>query len=125
SVGRLGRLTDLLFPSTPLFRSGVTFQNDTVAGCLQVLGVDVQCAHGFRLQVGAVVLEVEGGDGAQSGFFAQAAVDGTSVRTVTGVGIDGSRTFARIIAALGGTADGNSHGQSERSKLTEFQHFHV
>src|SRR5690606_18672593 len=79
---------------------GVAFQNDTVAGSLQILGMDVQSTHGFRLQIGAVVFEVERSDGAQSSFFAHAAVDGTSVRTVTGVRIDTSRAFARIIATL-------------------------
>ena len=100
-------------------------QNDALAAGLQVTSVNVQSAHGFRLQVGAVVLEVEGGDGAQSGFFAHAAVDGARISTVTGIRIDRARTFARIVAAFGRTTDSNSHGQSQSGELTEFQHFHV
>ncbi len=87
--------------------------------------MNVQSAHGFRLQVGAVVLEVEGSDGTQSGFFAHAAIDGPGISTVTSIRIDRARTFARIVAAFGGTTDSNSHGQSQSGELTEFQHFHL
>ncbi|MNJ63523.1 hypothetical protein D3C77_594340 [compost metagenome] len=103
----------------------MAFQNDASAVAFQVLGVYVEGTHGFRLEVGAVVLEVEGGDCAQSSFFAHAAVNGTSVRTVASVRIDSARAFAGIVAALGGTANSDSHGQSQRGELTEFQHFHL
>ena len=109
---------------------GVTFQNDALAAGLQVTSVNVQSAHGFRLQVGAVVLEVEGGDGAQSGFVAHAAVDGTRVGAIASVRVDSTgasastSAFTGGVAALGGTAHGDSHGQGQCSELAEFQHFH-
>src|SRR5690606_21722413 len=88
---------------------GVAFQNDASAVACQVLSVYVQSAHGFRLQVGAVVLEVEGGDGAQSGFFAQGTVYAAATGVVAGVRVDSA--FAGGVAALGRTTNG--HGQSQ------------
>ncbi|MNY29166.1 hypothetical protein D3C86_1631930 [compost metagenome] len=102
----------------------MAFQDDASAVGLQVAGVNVQSAHGFRLQVGAVVLEEEGGDGAQGGLFTvQAAIDGTGVGAVASVRID--CTFASSITALGGATYGNCHSQSQRSKFADFQHFHL
>src|SRR5690606_17715131 len=101
---------------------GVAFQNDASAVAFQVLGVNVQSAHGFRLQIGAVVLEVEGGDGAQSGFFAQSAVNTATTGVVAGVRIDGA--FARSVAAFGRAANGHGQSQTQSGKFAEFQHFH-
>ncbi|MNS44995.1 hypothetical protein D3C72_774530 [compost metagenome] len=101
---------------------GVAFQNNASAVCFQVLGVNVQSAHGFWLQVRAVVFEVESGDSAQSSFFAQGAVNCTSVCAVTSVWI--YRAFTGIVAAFGRATYSYSHGQSQRSKFTKLQHFH-
>ncbi len=104
---------------------GVAFQHYALTAAFQVFRVYVQSAHGFRLQVGAVVLEVEGGDRTQSGFVAQAAVNGTAVGAIACVRIDAAiGTFTGSIAALGGATHSHSHGQSQRSKFAEFQHFH-
>ncbi|RMS63822.1 hypothetical protein ALP65_01121 [Pseudomonas aeruginosa] len=104
---------------------GFVFQHYALTAAFQVFRVYVQSAHGFRLQVGAVVLEVEGGDRTQSGFVAQAAVNGTAVGAIACVRVDAAiGTFTGSIAALGGATHSHSHGQSQRSKFAEFQHFH-
>src|SRR5690606_17789413 len=100
----------------------VAFQNDASAVAFQVLGVYVQSAHGFGFQVGAVVLEVESGDSAQSRFFAQAAINSASVGTVACVRVNS--TFASSVAAFGGATYSNGESQGQCSELTEFQHFH-
>ncbi|SPO68180.1 protein of unknown function [Pseudomonas sp. JV241A] len=110
----------VVFASTTLV--GVTFQHDASAVAFQVLGMNVQSAHGFWLQVRAVVFEVEGGDCAQSSFFAQAAVNSASVGTVASVRIDLALTC--VVTAFRGATYSYGHGQSQRSKLTKLQHFH-
>src|SRR5690606_29364490 len=103
---------------------GVTFQNNAVALSFQVLGVNVQSAHGFRLQVGAVELEVEGGDGAQSGFFAaQATVStGGSASAVTGVRV--YRAGTGSVTTLGGTTNHNAESDNQSCQFAELDNFH-
>ncbi|MNN80597.1 hypothetical protein D3C81_1973460 [compost metagenome] len=84
--------------------------------------MNVQSAHGFWLQVRAVVFEVEGGDCAQGGFFAQGTVNSASVGTVASVRVNSA--FASVVTALRGATYSYSHGQSQRSKFTKLQHFH-
>ncbi|AOE69859.1 hypothetical protein A7317_23555 [Pseudomonas fluorescens] len=101
----------------------VTFQNNASAVSFQVFRVNVQSAHGFWFQVRTVVFEVESSDCAQSSFFAQGAVNCTSVSTVTSVWIN-SCAFTGIVAAFRRATNGYGQSQSQSSKLTKLQHFH-
>ena len=70
--------------------------------------------------------QVERGNGTQSGFFTAHTVVHTCARSacaVTSVRIN--CTSAGSVAALGRTTNSYGHSQSQRSELTEFQHFHV
>src|SRR5690606_4990373 len=103
----------------------VAFQHYAVALGLEILGVYVQGAHGFRLQLGAVELEVESGDSTQSSFFAADAAGtsrGRSGAVVTSVRIDCAS--AGCIAALGRTANHNAESDNQSCKLAELDNFH-
>src|SRR5690606_33108420 len=104
---------------------GVAFQHYAVTLRLEILGVYVQGAHGFGLQLRAVELEVESGDGAQSSFF---AADATGTRrrrsgaVITSIRID--RPGAGSITALGRTANHNAESDNQSCKLAELDNFH-
>src|SRR5574344_743008 len=104
----------VVFAGTALV--GVAFQNDTAAVAFQVAGVYVEGAHGFRLEVGAVELEVEGFDGAQRSFAAAvefAAVTGTTGHAAVKACIGVQGFVAGIVAAFGGTAYCKQQGQGQ------------
>src|SRR5690606_9676628 len=105
---------------------GVTFQRNTVALGFQVLGMNVQRAHRFGLQLGAVELEVEGGDCAQSSFFT-AGTAGISA------GSGGAAAVARVrihrastcrVTAFGGTTNHNAESDNQSCHFAELDNFH-
>src|SRR5690606_33310451 len=112
----------VVFTSTALV--SVAFQNDASAIAFQVFGVNVQSAHGFRLQVRDGVFEVESSDGGQTSCFPQAAVQTVAVGVGVVAGVRINRASTRVVAALGRTTNSNCHGQSQSGELTKFKHFH-
>src|SRR5690606_10218618 len=112
SCGTTLTQSHVVLTSTTLI--GMAFQRYAITLCLEVLGVYVQGTHGFRLQIRAVELEVESGDGAQSRLFAAdvAAASGRSgAAVITSVRIN--CTGAGSITALGGTANHNAESDNQ------------